>query len=105
MLRWLAINLRTFVLAFALAVAVWVMAVTASNPDITQAYPKPLNIEYVGQDPSLIISSTVPSEVSVVLRAPQSVWNSLNADDVSVRAVVDLAGLDAGTHVVSVQVQ
>ena len=35
MLRWLTTNLRTFLLAFILALAVWVTAITASNPDQT----------------------------------------------------------------------
>ncbi len=60
MFRWLATNFRTFLLAFALAVAVWVIAVTSANPDETQAYPKPIPIEYVGQDPSLIMADTAP---------------------------------------------
>ena len=63
MFRWLATNLRTFLLAFALALAVWVTAVTAANPDVTQAYPKPIPIEYVGQDPSLIMTDTVPQRM------------------------------------------
>lgn len=70
MFRWLATNLRTFLLAFALALAVWVTAVTSANPDETQAYPKPILIEYIGQDPSLIMSDTVPREVQITLRAP-----------------------------------
>lgn len=43
MFRWLATNLRTFLLAFALALVVWVTAVTAANPDensgLSKSYP------------------------------------------------------------------
>ncbi len=105
MLRWFTTNLRTFLLAFALALAVWVTAVTAADPDETQVYPAPIPIEYVGQDPSLILVGNVPQEVEVTLRAPTSIWETFADGEASVRAVVDLSGLDAGTHSVEVQIQ
>ncbi len=106
MFRWLATNFRTFLLAFVLAVAVWVTAVTSANPDETQTYPHPVPIEFIGQDPGLIMTSgAVPQQVEVTLRAPHSVWDSLLAGDASIRAVVDLTGLGTGTHLVTVQVQ
>ncbi len=106
MFRWLAINFRTFLLAFVLAIAVWVTAVTAANPDVTQVYPHPVPIEIIGQDPGLIITGgEIPPQVEVSLRAPQSVWNKLISGDPSIRAIVDLTGLGVGTHPVNVQVQ
>jgi YbbR domain-containing protein len=105
MLRWLTTNLRTFILAFALALAVWVTAVTASDPDQTQSYPTPLPVEFIGQDPGLILTGTVPQQVEVTLRAPRSVWEELLSDQTSIRAVVDLTGLGSGTHVVGIQIQ
>jgi YbbR domain-containing protein len=106
MFRWLAANLRTFLLAFALALAVWVTAVTAANPDETQVYPNPIPIEFIGQDPGLIMTGgTVPQQVEVILRAPHSVWQSLLSGEVTVRAVVDLTGLGSGTHTANVQMQ
>lgn len=105
MLRWLTTNLRTFLLAFSLALAVWVTAVTAADPDETQVFPAPIQIEYIGQDPSLILVGVVPQEVEVTLRAPVSIWESLTSGNASVRAVVDLSGLGAGTHTVEVQLQ
>lgn len=106
MFRWLATNLRTFLLAFALALAVWVTAVTAANPDETQVFPNPIPIEYIGQDPGLIMTGgTVPKQVEITLRAPQTVWQSLLSGETSVRAMVDLTGLGSGTHTVNVQMQ
>lgn len=105
MLRWLGINLRTFLLAFALAVAVWVTAVTSANPDETQTYPTPVQIEYIGQDPSLIKTGTVPQQVQIVMRAPRSIWDNLLSGEVPIRAIVDLTGLGPGTHNVQVQTQ
>ena len=105
MLRWLTRNLRTFLLAFILALAVWVTAVTAANPDVTQAYPNLIPIEFVGQDPGLVMVGTVPSQVQVTLRAPRSIWEKLQAGEASIRAVVDITGVKAGTHSVEVQLQ
>ena len=106
MFRWLATNFRTFLLAFVLAIVVWVTAVTSANPDETQLYPHPVPIEIIGQDPGLIIiGGAVPQQVDVTLRTPRSVWDNLLAGDAKIRAVVDLTGLGTGAHVVNVQVQ
>jgi YbbR domain-containing protein len=105
MLRWLGRNLRTFLLAFALAVAVWVTAVTSANPDQTQTYPNPVPIEYIGLNPNLIKTGTVPQQVEITLRAPRSVWNSLLSGEVPIRVVADLTGLGPGAHRITVQTQ
>jgi YbbR domain-containing protein len=102
----LATNLRTILLAFVLALIIWVIAVTAANPDETQAYPNPIPIEFVGQDPGLIMTGApVPQQVDVTLRAPHLVWLSLLSGETSIHAVVDLTGLGSGTHTVNVQMQ
>jgi YbbR domain-containing protein len=105
MLRWITTNLRTFLLAFVLALAVWVTAVTADNPDVTQTYPNPIPIEFIGQDPGLVLTGTVPHQVEVTLRAPRSVWDTSLSSGNSIRAVVDLTGVKAGTQAVEVQLQ
>ena len=105
MLRWLTTNLRTFFLAFVLALAVWVTAVTSANPDLTQAYPNPIPIEFIGQDPGLVMTGTVQRQVQVTLRAPRSIWDTLLTGETAIHAVVDLTGLKAGTHPLQVQLQ
>jgi YbbR domain-containing protein len=103
-MRLLAKNIRTFLLALVLGLSVWVSAVTAADPNEEHSYPKPIPLQVVGQDPSLVITSDLPSTVEVSLRAPRSVWESLTTRDDSVRAVLDLAGLSAGKHAVNVQI-
>ncbi len=98
-------NLRTFVWSLLLALAVWLAAVTAADPDQVRAYPTPVKIEVVGQDPGLIVDGALPKEVDLTLRAPQSVWNQLTARPDSIHAVLDLSGLSAGAHTVNVQIQ
>ena len=61
-MRWLAINIRTLLLAFVLAVAVWISAVTAADPDEVRA-PLAVPLEIIGQDPSLVITSELPSTI------------------------------------------
>jgi YbbR domain-containing protein len=104
-LRWLAKNLGTLLTALILAVIVWVSAVIASDPNEQHILDRPVQIEIVGQDPNLQIMGDVTRDVSLVLRAPSSVWNTLNDDPQSVRAWVDLSNLGPGTHDVPVQIQ
>jgi len=105
MLRWLATNVRRFILAFALALAVWVSAVTAADPDETRTFPNSIPIEFVGQDPGLIIKGQVPRQIQLTLRAPNSVWEKLTSEKDAVHALVDLSGVGAGTYSLDVQVQ
>lgn len=105
MIKWLGRNLGTFFLAFGLALAVWVSAVTASDPDETRTYPTQVPISIIGQDPGLVITGDYPRQVSLVLRAPQSIWRKLTADTDLVRAEVDLSNVSAGSHAVPVQIQ
>jgi YbbR domain-containing protein len=88
-----------------LALAVWLAAVTAADPDLVRAYPTPVELEVVGQDPGLIIDGSLPKQVVVTLRAPQSIWDQLTARPDSIRAVLDLSGLSAGVHNVVLQIQ
>ncbi len=105
MLRWIGTNLRTLFLAFALALAVWVSAITSADPDETRQYPNPISIELIGQDPGLVITGALQQSVIVSLRAPRSVWEKLISQENSIRAVADLSGFGSGTHTVAIQIQ
>lgn len=105
MLSNLGRNVRSFGWALILGLAVWVAAVTAADPDEVRAYPTPVTLEMVGQNPGLVITGDVPREVRITLRAPQSVWNALTASPDSAKAVLDLSGVGAGQHRLSIQVQ
>ena len=103
-MRNLAANLRTLLLALIIAVAVWISAVTAADPDEVRA-PLTVPLEIVGQEPSLILTNKIPATMDVTLRAPQSVWKQLAAQENSVRAFLDLSGLGDGEHTVDIKVQ
>jgi YbbR domain-containing protein len=104
-LRWLAKNLGTLLIAFVLAVIVWVSAVVASDPNEEHILARSVPIEIIGQDPGLQIMDELPQNVTLVLRAPTSVWTQLNNEQGSVRAWADLSNLGPGQHIVPVQVQ
>jgi len=105
MLRWISGNYRTFLWAFALALAVWIAAVTSADPDETRALPSSVPIQIVGLDPSLVANRDVPADANVTLRAPRSVWSLIQTDAQSVRAILDLSGLSAGEHSLDLQIQ
>lgn len=104
-MRWLASNIRTFALAFVLALAVWVSSVTAADPTEVQVFPRPVQIEFVGLAPNMVIVGNPTRQLTLTLRAPRSVWERLSAREGAVRAVVDLAGLEAGAHRMEVKIQ
>ena len=103
-MRWLASNFRTLLLALILAVAVWISAVTAADPDEIRS-PIAVPLEIVGQDSSLVVTSEIPSTIEVTLRAPRSVWEQLTTQERPVRALLDLSNLSAGEHEKEIQIQ
>lgn len=98
-------TLPTLLLAFAMAIAVWILAVTSSDPLVARDYPNPIMLEVIGLDPKLVITNTIPTEVTVKLSAPQSIWTELENQDQPVHAVLDLSALEPGSHSVAVQIQ
>jgi len=103
-MRLFAKNIRTFLIALILAVSVWVSAVSAADPNEIHAYPKPIPLKVIGQDPSLVLINELPATVEVSLRAPHSVWESLTAREDAIQATLDLTGLSAGEHTQTVQI-
>jgi len=58
-----------FLWAFVMALAVWVAAVTAADPDEVRQFPDPIPVGIIGQDPGLVITSDVPKQIELTLRA------------------------------------
>jgi YbbR domain-containing protein len=103
--RSLGRNIPTLLTAFLLAVAIWVLAVISTDPSQEQPLKNPVPITIVSQDSTLAITNTLPSTTSVVLKAPKSVWERINADPNSVLALLDLSGVPAGEHNLPVRIQ
>jgi YbbR domain-containing protein len=103
--RWMGKNLGTLLLAFILAIFVWVSAILAADPNQEREYPQPIPLEIIGQDSSMIITDKIPAQVHVTIRAPQSVWTHLENDPGLVRAWIDLSGLGVGQYLLEVKTQ
>jgi YbbR domain-containing protein len=102
-LRTIVRHLPTLLLALILSITVWISAATAADP-VIQRWFGPVPIEMIGQDPGLLLVSDPPAQVRVALVGLESVLDRLAVGQMPARAIVDLSGLDAGTHVVPVQV-
>ena len=97
--------LPSLILAFILAVAIWITAVTSSDPVTERPFPNPVVVEIIGQDPGLVITSDAPPTVNVTLSAPLSIWDASATQPMVVRALADLSGLKAGKYDVPVQIE
>lgn len=97
-------EIRTLLWALLLAFAVWVAAVSATDPNEERAYPTRIQLVVEGQDPNTVLGGSLPADVGVVLRAPASVWRRLNAEPSAIHATVDLAGAGTGSYHTNIQV-
>lgn len=104
-LRILAKQLPTFLTAFLLALAIWIIAVNSSDPSVQKTYPSSVSIEVVGQEANMVMTSSLPGNLTLTLRAPDSIWSTLIDEKAPVRAVVDLSGLSEGEHTVPIQIE
>ena len=98
-------NLPSLISAVALAVVVWVLAVTSTDPVEKRNYGRAVPIELIGLDPSLVITSEIPEQITLTLSAPVSTWDSDLTSSNAVRAIIDISGLIAGNHSVPVNLQ
>ena len=98
-LRWLAKNIGTLLTAFVLAVIVWVSAVIASDPNEEHILARSVPIEIIGQDSRLAnYGGCAPGMSPLFFGHPPRFGRTLNNDQQSVRAWVDLIDLGAGVH-------
>ncbi len=104
-LKKLVKDLPTLILSFLLALAVWISAVTAADPNDTRAFPEPVNVEVLGLDPSFSLVGDIPETVTVTLTAPNSIWDSLITSPDVIKAYVDLSDKEAGDYEVKITAQ
>ena len=93
----------TLLLSVLLAFVVWFIAIDQENPMIRQEYEEPILIEVRNMgDGFQSLQNLTNRTTMLTLRAPQRSLDSQQAADFS--AVIDLAGLPAGSHEVEVEV-
>ena len=101
-LRWLLDHFGALLLAFILALVVWVSAVITADPN-EQHTSRAVEIEIIGQDPSLLLVEEIPSQARLTLEAPRSIWDKLNSNPTLIKTWIDLSGLEAGEHDIEVK--
>lgn len=90
-------QLGTIFLAVALAVVIWLIAVSQENPLITQEFPERIPITVRGLDAALQPLQDLGNQgVRVTLRAPRAAWTDLAVNNFT--ASVDLTGYGVGAH-------
>lgn len=99
--RWLGKNLGTLILAFLLALTVWVSSTIAADPNQQCPSPRVIPLEIVGEDPGLERMSEAPTQVGIEIFAPRSICEQLQEQGLD-KARLDLTGLGPGTHTVPV---
>ncbi|KAA3645852.1 MAG: hypothetical protein DWQ07_11685 [Chloroflexi bacterium] len=98
-------NIGTLLLAFLLALTVWVSSVVAADPNDERSFPNVVPLEIVGKADDLVIIGNVPDEVDLRLIAPVSVLDLLENEDGHIRAFIDLSNLEPGEYTLSVQIE
>lgn len=98
-------NIPTLITAIALAVAVWILAVNSTDPVEKRNYPRGIPIETVGLASNLVATNELPEQVSISLSAPASLWDTLINSQNAIRAILDLSGLESGSHEVEIKLQ
>ena len=98
-------SLPSLLTALVLALAAWIAAVSAADPNEVHTYSQPISIEVLGQDTGLIIVGDSVRTVRVTINAPSSVWQQLNTTSNQIQAFIDLSGLNKGSYKVPIQVK
>ena len=97
-LRWLNDSFGLLLLALLLAFIVWVAAVFSADPNEECSDPRSVSIDLRNLPDGYLILEEPPADATVRLFAPRSVCQAMADTPGSVRAYVDLGGLEPGFH-------
>jgi len=94
----------TILLSFALAIVVWIAAVTETDPNQTLNYANPVQVRVIGLDPGLLISKQSVTSVVLNISAPQSIHTRLANSPELIQAFINLSGKTEGDYSLTPQV-
>ena len=97
-------NLSNVIIAIVLGILVWFSATTANDPNIEDKYPTSIPLEIIGLQDDKLITTSLPETVEVNLRAPQSLWDTLNSQKDVVTASIDLTNYENGEYMMPIDV-
>ncbi|MDY7080729.1 MAG: CdaR family protein, partial [Chloroflexota bacterium] len=100
-LQWITSNSPLMVLALILATFAWVVAIEEGDPTLTERYPQAIPVTASEPPEGMVIVGEFEKSVQFTIRAPESVWESLEVEDFT--ATVDLTDLGAGVHQATVE--
>lgn len=95
--------LPSILTALIFAIAIWVLAVTESDPTETRTYPKSIELDIIGLDADLMVVNEITEEVTLTIRAPTSILDELENDSSLISVTLDLSGLEAGVYTLTPQ--
>ncbi len=95
---WFGKYFSTLLLALIMAIIVWVSAVTSADPNQEQEFL--VDVDIVGLASNLEVTSDLPADLTLTLLAPLSILDQIDASG-TLQAWIDLSGLEAGTHTLS----
>jgi YbbR domain-containing protein len=102
MSRWVGHNVGLLFLSLILAFFFWAVATEAKDPTQEAPFGPSIPLEIIGLDEGMLTYGMSDSRVRVELRAPQSVWEALTANDV--HAYIDLSAVVTGTLSIPVEI-
>ena len=98
-------DIPLIILCIFLAFFIWIFATMTSDPTEEGRFSQTITIETVGLAENCMITSGLPSSVTVNLRAPNSVWRRISLERVQGKAIIDVTGLEPGTYQIPISVQ
>ena len=88
-----------------LAFLIWIFATMTTDPTEEGRFSQTVTIGTACLDEDHIITSGLPYTVSINLRAPNSVWRRISLERIQAKAIIDVTGLEPGTHQVPITIQ
>jgi YbbR domain-containing protein len=101
MARWFANNVGLIGLSFVLAFFVWALASLQQDPIVENTLSAPVVVVTQPTNGEIISTNTLPPTVTIRLRAPLSVFETL--DNTGIQVPVNLSQLGVGEHVVTLE--
>ena len=98
-------NISTIIIAFILAIIVWVSSVVSADPNVNAEYSEPIQIQIIGLAEDQTLVGAIQETVIVKLGAPQSIWDQMNGSSEYISATVDVSNLESGDYFLTVDIE
>lgn len=98
-------DIPLILLCILLAFFIWIFATMTQDPIEEGRFSQTISIEPIGLGENYMVTGGLPNSVSVNLRAPSSIWRRISMERVQGKAIIDLTGLEEGTHEVPLEIQ